>query len=580
MKVLVAVLLVTLAAPAAAAPLDPVVEAKNFSKTEERQSLYDSVQGQLLLRQVSTANGTAALQAQVDDPDRSFTTDLCWNGFDGCAGDARLYDWAAKGYGTVKPVLFTARNGATLSGHVWATKAGPAKRPGVVITNGSVQANEQLYWYAAQALAKEGYVVLTWDPQGQGQSDTAGEGADATEGVPAQTDGRPFYDGTEDALNFFFSTQSRPYEPAKSCNSDTSHAAKQDRRVKAGLDTAYNPYASLLDRSRVGIAGHSYGAAGVSYVGQADPRVKAIVAWDNLAATDKGADPTSGIGEQGCKDAAARKVAPLTKPALGMSADYGLPPTPNTAAPDPVGKSTASLLYTKAGVDTGEIIIRGGSHLDFSFISNPAFGASLRGADLIDWYTTAWFDKYVKGDATADDRLLTDRWRHDGDGAAVDPDHDANDFSFYYKSRLDFHKADGTPYVCEDLRPGSCPLGSDDGFAGDYSYLALVTSPDRAGAGPRSPGRLRAPAHRKACTSRRRIVIHLPRTYGAKIMRVLAVTHGRVVGRSRRRRVVVRLKGLPKTTARVKLFVTLRANGRPRHAVVTRVYRTCRPKPR
>jgi hypothetical protein len=37
-------------------------------------------------------------------------------------------------------------------------RSGPAKRPGVVITNGSVQADEQLYWFAAQALAK----TATW----------------------------------------------------------------------------------------------------------------------------------------------------------------------------------------------------------------------------------------------------------------------------------------------------------------------------------------------------------------------------------------------------------------------------------
>ena len=169
-----------------------------------------------------------------------------WPG-DGCAGDARLYNWQAKGYGVVQPVLFTARNGATLSGHVWATKAGPAKRPGIVITNGSVQANEQLYWYAAQTLAKAGYVVLTFDPQGQGQSDTFGEGVDRGEGFPAQTDGRPFFDGTEDAINFFFSTPQHPYVPETSCSTGTSHAAKQARRVKARLDSAYNPYWQLLN---------------------------------------------------------------------------------------------------------------------------------------------------------------------------------------------------------------------------------------------------------------------------------------------------------------------------------------------
>jgi hypothetical protein len=168
---------------------------------------------------VSQANLLAATKAQASDPEREFASDLCWNGGDGCAGDARLYDWQSKGYGIVKPVLFTARNGATLSGHVWATKSGPAQRPGIVITNGSVQANEQLYWYAAQTLAKAGYVVLTFDPQGQGQSDTFGEGVDRNEGFPAQTDGRPFFDGTEDAIDFFYSTPRQPYSTPRTTRS-------------------------------------------------------------------------------------------------------------------------------------------------------------------------------------------------------------------------------------------------------------------------------------------------------------------------------------------------------------------------
>jgi dienelactone hydrolase len=462
-------------ASSAAAAFDPVVEAKDFSKTQERQTIYDTPQYQLELRRIGAQNSADALAAQAADPERSFQGNLCAGGQDGCAGDVRLYDWEAKGYGIVEPVLFTARNGATISGHVWATKAGPAQRPGIVITNGSVQANEPLYWYAAQTLAKAGYVVLTWDPQGQGQSDTRGEAPDENEGFPAQSDGRPFFDGTEDALDFFLSTPDQRYEPVPSCSSGTSHAPKQDRRVAAGLDAAYNPFWRMLDPSRIGIAGHSYGAAGVSYVGQADPRVKAIVAWDNLASTDpNGASASFPPGEQPCPaDPSQRTPAPITKPALGISADYGLPPTPNTSQPDPGAKSTESREYTKARVDTGEIIIRGGSHLDFSFIPNQAFGASLRGPDLTDWYTTAWFDKYVKGDPTADRRLLTNRWRHDGAEAGIDPDHDGNAFSFYYPSRLDFGGVD-----CEDLRAGCAALSDDDGYPGEYSYVAIDRSPD------------------------------------------------------------------------------------------------------
>jgi hypothetical protein len=184
-------------------------------------------------------------------------------------------------------------------------------------------------------------------------------------------------------------------------------------------------------------------------------------------------------GEAGCPaDPAAHAPAKLTKPALGMSADYFLPPTPNTSQPDPSAKSTESLEYTKAGVDTGEIIIRGGSHLDFSFIPNAGFGASLRGADEIAWYTSAWFDKYVKGDPGADRRLLTNRWRHDGTEAAIDPGHDGNMFSFYYPSRLDIGLRGGARFDCDDLRDGCGGMTDADGYRGEYSYLAIDRSPD------------------------------------------------------------------------------------------------------
>jgi dienelactone hydrolase len=464
---------------------DPVVEAKNFSITQERQAIYDTPQYQAQLAEQSALNGTEALTAQGSDPGRFFTNNLCWNGGNGCAGDIRLYNWEKNGYGIVHKVLFTARDGATLSGRVWATAAGPAKRPGIVITDGSVQADEQLYWYAAQTLAKDGYVVLTFDPQGQGQSDTFGQAPDREEGVPAQSDGRPFYDGTEDALNFLLSTPRHPYTPVASCTTGTSHAAKQGERVKQGLDVAYNPFWTLLNPRKIGLAGHSYGALGVSYIAQWDPRVSAVVAWDNLGpAAPEGAEVPGGgssqtLGEKPCPaNPADRTTVPITKPGLGMSADYGLPPTTNTSLPKPLAKSRESLAYSQAGVDSGQIIIRGGSHLDFSFIPNQAFGASLRGADEIAWYTSAWFDKYIKHQASADRRLLSNRWREDPAEAAVDPNHDGNAFSFYHLSRLDIHLAGGGVFDCEEMREGCPGMTGSDGYRGAYSYLAVDTSPD------------------------------------------------------------------------------------------------------
>ncbi|MHB8693536.1 MAG: alpha/beta hydrolase [Solirubrobacteraceae bacterium] len=544
---------------------NPVVEAQNFSITLQRARIYGApaYQAQLLLEGLSSS--TQALAAQAADPGRFFTNNLCWNLENGCAGDIRLYNWAANGYGLVRPVLFTARDGATLSGHVWATVAGPETRPGVVITNGSVQANEQMYWYAAQTLAKAGYVVLTFDPQGQGQSDLLGQAPDTSEGVPAQTTGTPFYDGTEDAINFFLSTPAHPYAPVPSCDTGTSHAAKQNARVKAGLDAAYNPFWQLLDPTAVGLVGHSYGAAGVSYIAQWDPRVKAVVGLDNLggpaphAATVPGASGKSTIGEAACPATPAdRTTVPITKPGLGISADYGLPPLPNLSLPNPQNKEAESLAYTKTGVDSGEIVIRGGSHLDFSFIPNQAFGASYYGPDITDWYITAWFDKYLKHAPGADSMLLSDRWRQYAPEAAIDPNHDGNALSFYYYSRLDIHLAGGQPWDCEDLRAGCLGMvpASQDGYAGNYSYSAIDTTPDLV-LGP--VAKLKATSSLTACTTRSAIRIRLPTFHHRAITSVTVyVDHRRVLkqhGRALREATIPGLAGTGRHRIRVYQYI-------------------------
>ena len=140
-----------------------------------------------------------------------------------------------------------------------------------------MQAPEELYLFAITTLAQRGYVVLSYDPQGQGKSDVQGEAPDEQEGVPSQA-GVPFFDGPGDALDFLFSTPDAPYVPRPSRTSGTVHSDKQDRRVDEGHNSAFNPLWDMIDYDRIGIAGHSFGASGVSTVGQADPRVDAVVA--------------------------------------------------------------------------------------------------------------------------------------------------------------------------------------------------------------------------------------------------------------------------------------------------------------
>jgi hypothetical protein len=212
-------------------------------------------------------------------------------------------------------------------------------------------------------------------------------------------------------------------------------------------------------------------------VGQVDPRVKAVVAWDNFN------DVSTSSGVRPCTSAPKTRPdkTPITKPTLGMSADYSLVPTPYTAEPGPTGKSGASLAASKAAVDTGELVIRGGTHYEFSYIPNPGFGGTRRGMDMVAWYTLAWMDKEVKGDPSADARLLTTRWRDDKLEKEVDAQTpaDGNMFSTYLLSRLDIGRSGGTRFICEDMRKG-CPGMAPDGEAPNYSFLKTTQSPDLA----------------------------------------------------------------------------------------------------
>ena len=480
--------------PAAASAFDPGLEARNFAKTEERMqyvTLTPEFQARLT-RQNAEDNADlakiAAGEAGQGADARNFTGNVCFQRKQECAGDVRFYDWPQAGVGIRQPVLFGARNGATITGNVWAANGGPAERPGVVITTGSIQAPETLYWGLAATLAKHGYVVLTYDVQGQGRSDTFGEGPDSQEGVPSQA-GQPFYDGTEDALDFLLSSAAAPYLPRPSCGNAnggvaTDHSPKHQRRVEAGLNAPFNPLGELLDAERIGIAGHSLGAGAVSYVGQVDPRVDSIVAWDNLRASSA----MTGGGAPDCPAAPATRPQspPISKPALGISNDYGITATPNTTDPDPQRANRAFVDYRAAGVDSMQFNIRGGTHFESSFIPGmtvPELGTgTLRGMDMVAWYTTAWFDKYVKCAADlecerdADRRLLTDRWRTDERGGMVDANADPNLYSFYLRSRYGLTTADGAVVSCDDMRAGCASMGADGGPLG-YDFVADAYTP-------------------------------------------------------------------------------------------------------
>lgn len=404
----------------------------------------------------------ANISEQLEEPTRPRLTIGQWAP-GGTTGDPFRLDWEEQGRGIQVPVSFLNRNGAKLNGHLWApAHADAALLPGIVITTGSIQAPEAVYYWAAQGLAEAGYMVLTYDVQGQGRSETFGHAPDGTPtcgggGCPSQQTPN-FVNSSIDALDFLVSTPAQPYtwEPGR-----------------------HNPLHQSLDRSRLGLAGHSLGATGVTFVqdvvnrpasmndpaaarfaarGIALPVVDTIVAWDNLSA-----DPT---------------IVPRV-PAMGQNGEYFLNVVPGAflncgfgpcqpGPPDPDLKRQAFLRWRTAGLDTMQVAFGGSTHLEWSFVPY-ILPASRKGERVAMYYTLAWFDRYLMADPTALDRLIGATFDASADASAIgtgayDPatgenvphviedEQIADHLSVYFTSSYFFGAAGG----CEDMRHG-CP---------------------------------------------------------------------------------------------------------------------------
>lgn len=353
--------------------------------------------------------------------------------------------------GIAQKVSFLNRYGALLRGTVYAPKPGArdpytgapvtGPYPGVVITPGSVQASEGMYAWLAEDLAERGYVVLTYDVQGQGTSETlphttggifpfCNPFAAPVDGNMLGCPGVPFQQianfttGTEDALDWFLS--------------------------------AANPYGGLLDRSpdtrtvtpgrttRIAIIGHSMGAAAVSQVQGTDPRVEAVVALDKLQGPN---DPSAFSAV-----APGRDTVP-TVPALAIQSEYGFTVTPSflsagsslvPAAGNPVPtreRVTGFDDWAAAGVDSMLVVPRSSTHLEYTDIPY-VLPASRYGQDLASVYVQAWLDRYLKHEG--DDGALLGTSLHyleprgKGVWAPVTLDRDSN-LSFSYCSAYALH---------------------------------------------------------------------------------------------------------------------------------------------
>ncbi len=467
------------AAPAGAAAFDSGREAANVAKSRERFAHDQASPGYQAQLAIQSLAGTVSVAQYLADHPGATPINQCADPAGPCGGDSRVYESAGR-FTLVRAVRYVNRNGATISAHLWAplSRRRHAHRlPAVLIVNGDL-ASEEIYWYAAEVLARHGYVVMTYDPQGHGRSDTFGAGVDASRHVDVQQQAtcdcvelaanEDAAEQARDALDFLLSSRARRYHPVRPRDEATPRGqptpgqAKQRQQSRDKQVDGYDELAGFVDRRHVGIAGHSRGAYAASIVGSADRRVDAIVAWDDLLG---GAN----------REETARPVRPRV-PALGMSGDYYEAPQPYTEAPDRRAKDGPVAAYRRAGVDVMHLVVRGGTHYEWSYVPNPAFPATLRGIDMATWYTQAWFDRYLRHDHRASNRLLTDRWRHDPVQRRIDLRGDRDLFSFYYRSRFVLHLPGRGLVRCLDVRAGCRALVPEahDGYRGRYSYLRAL----------------------------------------------------------------------------------------------------------
>jgi hypothetical protein len=247
---------------------------------------------------------------------------------------------------------------------------------------GSGPGVQSFYHWAARDLAAHGYVAVTIDPQGVGRSETFGrDGCDPAGGIAA-CPGVPF----QQAGNYVDALQS-------------------------GIDyvlSSRNPWRAAVDANEVGIAGHSLAARAASYLQGVDRRVKAVVAWDNLASDLQGdSGSASGGGAAGALiggelPGQGTPVRPRV-PALGQANDN--PGSTQPANRDPDLKKPGFALWRKSGQPSMELAFAGAGHLDWAQTHTTSAAKKVLFKRFA-YYTRAWFDRWLRHDRSATARLL------------------------------------------------------------------------------------------------------------------------------------------------------------------------------
>ena len=314
---------------------------------------------------------------------------------------ARAVDrWAAAGRGRTRVVSWRNRYDVHISGRLYAPPRGSGPFPTVVFVPGAGVSKDAYHW-VGEDLAEHGYVVLAFDPQGQGASGATpparfcrpGEwqrrqelGMRETGSCAGQDPMSSAVTSNTEQVEFIAQARTGRVDPGVIAG---TYRTLAPRFVLGALDavrwltSTADPWRRLVARDRLGIVGHSIGAYAANLVGNGDPRrrFRASVAMDAFYANDRGVRPR--VPTLMMQSEQETLIGPHAAP-------VGSPRSPRTLHPT----RATWRQFLDSPVDAAFLVPAASNHNDFTDALQPASFLGQRTAAVA---MGAWLDRYVAG---------------------------------------------------------------------------------------------------------------------------------------------------------------------------------------